>query len=75
MFSRSADEVRGWSPNSNDEVGRFVHIESVEIIHEGAVCFVVGQPGVQKRVIVKIHWRLRPAVIPDRMNCAIRSKV
>jgi hypothetical protein len=31
----------------------------VEIIHERRVCFVVVQPGVQQRVVVKIHGALR----------------
>jgi hypothetical protein len=55
------DEVRSRGPDSKDEVGRFVCIESVEIIHKRSVCFVVGQPGVQERVVMKIHWRLRSA--------------
>ena len=39
-FAVALDEVRSRGPDSNDEVGRFVRIESVEIIHEWAVCFV-----------------------------------
>ena len=43
-FAVALDEVRSRGPDSNDEVGRFVAIKRVEIIHEWAVGFVAANP-------------------------------
>ena len=59
LLAITLHEVRGRRADRKDEVGGSVCIDGVEIIHERSVCFVVVQPGVQQRVVVKIHWALR----------------
>ena len=66
----SLDEVRGRRADSDNEVGRLFRIKGVKVFDERAVRCVVVQPGIQKRVVMKIHWPLRVRTISERMICA-----